>query len=224
MSLIRLPNSQARDYPLDPYNDLVPPGTVTLDELKTNDELIKRRYFSISLEDIDTYQKEKVKNWIKVYEKVLGDCYRRIRDHVLHDQTFCFFSVPEYIPGFPIFNLTHCTCFIMRKLRQAKFSVQYFPPNILYISWPLERQSLQMIAPPPPPVATPSAIRLTDEKPVFLRYPPSQLARPAPVAPVAPPMPPAPQQKQETASSTLNRSSRANWFAQQEEDTFLFSK
>lgn len=217
MSLIRLPNSQARDYPLDPYNDLVPPGTITLDELKTNDELIKRRYFSISLEDIDTYQKEKVKNWIKVYEKVLGDCYRRIRDHVLHDQTFCFFSVPEYIPGFPIFNLTHCTCFIMRKLRQAKFSVQYFPPNILYISWPLERQSLQMIAPPPPalpPVATPSAIRLTDEKPVFLRYPPPVQVAPQPV----------PQQKQETASSTSNRSSRASWFAQQEEDTFLFSK
>ena len=204
MSLITLPNK--REYPLDPYNDLVPPGTITLDDLKTKDDLIKRRYFSISLEDIDMYQKEKVKNWIKVYEKVLGDCYRRIRDHVLHDQTFCFFSVPEYIPGFPIFNITHCTCFIMRKLRQAKFSIQYFPPNILYIYWPLEKQSLQLIA--PPPEAT--HLRITDEKPVYLRSPTQQ--------PTLNQYYPRQQVQQQQPS---NRSIRASWFAQQEEEKFL---
>jgi hypothetical protein len=89
----------------------------------------------LTVDDIDKFKKEKMRKWIKVYEKVLGMCFRRIRDHVLRDENICLFVVPEYIPGFPIFNIKHCCAFILRKLILAGFQSNYVPPSSIIVSW-----------------------------------------------------------------------------------------
>ena len=95
-------------------------------------------YFSLSVDDINTFHKEKIKKWIKVYEKVLGNCYRKVREYVLRDQQFCFFPVPEYLPGFPLFNITHCTFFLIKKLNAGGFQTKFIPPNVIYIHWAVQ--------------------------------------------------------------------------------------
>lgn len=129
------------DRPLDPHNDLLPPAyAYPLSNMMSGPpEIIRERYFSLSVSDIEQFQKEKIKKWIKVYEKVLGMCFRRIREYVLHDERYCFFSIPEYLPGFPMFNMTHCAAFIIRKLRAARFRTQLVPPNIIAIFWDTDR-------------------------------------------------------------------------------------
>lgn len=125
------------DHPLDPHNDLLPPGYATplSNMMMGPPEVMHKRYFSLTLEDINKFKKEKIKKWIKVYEKVLGICFRRVRDHVLRDENMCLFTVPEFIPGFPVFNMEHCCAFIIRKLRLAGFSSSYYPKNSIIISW-----------------------------------------------------------------------------------------
>ena len=125
--------SPKTECPLDPKNDLLPPGyTSPLIDMKFGPpEQTIKRYFSITVEDINSFHKEKIKKWIKVYEKVLGNCFRKIREHVLRDQKFCFFLIPEYLPGFPLFNITHCSCFIIKKLNQAGFQTKFIPPNTM---------------------------------------------------------------------------------------------
>ena len=129
-----------QECPLDPKNDLLPPAYVApLSDMKLGPpEQTMKRYFSLSVNDINTFHKEKIKKWIKVYEKVLGNCYRKVRDHVLRDQQFCFFPVPEYLPGFPLFNITHCTFFIIKKLNQGGFQTKFIPPNMIYIHWVIQ--------------------------------------------------------------------------------------
>ena len=129
-----------QECPLDPKNDLLPPAYVSpLSDMKLGPpEQTMKRYFSLSVNDINTFHKEKIKKWIKVYEKVLGNCYRKVRDHVLRDQQFCFFPVPEYLPGFPLFNITHCTFFIIKKLNQGGFQTKFIPPNMIYIHWTVQ--------------------------------------------------------------------------------------
>ena len=97
-----------------------------------------KRYFSITVNDIESFNKDKIKKWIKVYEKVLGNCYRKVREHVIRDQKYCFFPIPEYIAGFPLFNINHCVCFIVKKLNQAGFQTKFIAPNIIYIHWDVE--------------------------------------------------------------------------------------
>jgi hypothetical protein len=126
-----------QECPLDPKNDLLPPAFVSpLSDMKLGPpEQNMKRYFSLSVNDINTFHKEKIKKWIKVYEKVLGHCYRKVREHVLRDQQFCFFPVPEYLAGFPLFNITHCTFFLIKKLNQGGFQTKFIPPNVIYIHW-----------------------------------------------------------------------------------------
>ena len=130
------------EYPLDPKNDLLPPAysSPLIDMNFGPPEQSVKRYFSISVNDIDMFHKDKIKKWIKVYEKVLGYCYRKVREHVLRDQKFCFFPVPEYLVGFPLYNITHCTCFIIKKLNQSGFNTKYIPPNVIYIYWNIQTQ------------------------------------------------------------------------------------
>ena len=129
--------SPRTEYPVDPRNDLLPPAFTSpmVDMQMGPPEQTTSRYFSLSVDDIDNFQKDKIKKWIKVYEKVLGNCFRRIREHVLRDQKFCFFPVPEYLSGFPLYNITHCTCFIIKKLRENGFKTTFIPPNMVYIYW-----------------------------------------------------------------------------------------
>lgn len=223
MSMIHFTeNTRDINYPLDPNNDLIPPGEIRpLDEIRTDPEAFKKRYFSLSIQDINQYHKEKLKRWIQVYEKVLGTCYRRIREHVLRDQSFCFFSIPEFIPGFPIFNMTHCTCFMLRKLRQANFTAQYVPPNLLYISWPLEQRYLGIAPPPEQPVV-----------PTPLPVPPrnyQHMNNPRPKEPNTKYISLGPRVESIVESVNKSRESqpvpdntlRANAFALQEEEIFL---
>ena len=119
--------SPRTEVPIDPRNDLLPPAySFPLIDMKFGPpEQTIKRYFSITVDDIESFNKEKIKKWIKVYEKVLGNCYRKIREHVIRDQKYCFFLVPEYMVGFPLFNITHCVCFIIKKLNTAGFQTKY---------------------------------------------------------------------------------------------------
>lgn len=137
------------ECPIDPKNDLMPPGfTSPLNDMKFGPpEQTAKRYFSLTVDDIDSFHKEKIKKWIKVYEKVLGHCFRKVREHVLRDQKFCFFPVPEYLPGFPLYNITHCTFFIIKKLNQAKFMTNYIPPNVIYIYWNVKSHNERVMRP-----------------------------------------------------------------------------
>lgn len=125
------------DHPLDPNNDLMPPGYVLplANMMSGPPEIEKKRYFSFTVEDIDMFEKMKLKKWIKVYEKVLGMCFRKIRDHVIHGHKYCIFQIPEYLPGFPIYNMTHCCAFVINKLRKARFKAEYVQPNYVAIFW-----------------------------------------------------------------------------------------
>lgn len=69
------------------------------------------------------------------FEKVLEQCFVFIKKHADKDVTFCFYEVPDFIIGYPLFDLNECIAFIMEKLRSNDFIVRYFFPRILYISW-----------------------------------------------------------------------------------------
>lgn len=69
------------------------------------------------------------------YEKVLSICHKKILMATENKQLKCIFEVPEYIIGYPIFDLNSCIKFIVHALKINGFSIKYFFPKILYISW-----------------------------------------------------------------------------------------
>lgn len=82
------------------------------------------------------------------YEKVLSICHRKITMATENKQLRCLFEVPEYIVGYPIYDLPSCIKYILDSLQNNGFLVKYYFPRVLYISWDFkemktEKESIQ---------------------------------------------------------------------------------
>lgn len=69
------------------------------------------------------------------YEKVLEICNKRILSQTERDKTNCMFVFPEYIIGYPLFDLNMCIKYCEKHLVANGFLVKYIFPNKFYISW-----------------------------------------------------------------------------------------
>ena len=79
-------------------------------------------------------QRETVMN--RSFDMVFERCQKRIIYANKIGLTKCDYQVPEFVPGFPIYDVKDCILHLMYKLRDKKFHVEYKEPRILCISWP----------------------------------------------------------------------------------------
>tara|TARA_B100000963_G_scaffold334764_1_gene328250 strand:+ start:1414 stop:1842 length:429 start_codon:yes stop_codon:yes gene_type:complete len=91
--------------------------------------------YNINIMDIQKKQYEKDKKRLEIYNKILQKCYYKINSTSDNEYEHCFFRVPEYVMGSPIYNLTKCVIFLLQKLRENGFKCKYCHPFMLYISW-----------------------------------------------------------------------------------------
>jgi hypothetical protein len=89
---------------------------------------------------IDLHRKMNEKNEKKslCYERVLEICNRRVLSCADRHKTSCIFEFPEYIIGYPLFDLNACMDYCKKQLIANGFLVNYYFPNKFYISWDYE--------------------------------------------------------------------------------------
>lgn len=111
---------------------------------------------------LDLHRKMNQRNEKKsvCYEKVLEICNKRIINQTDKDKTHCLFEFPEYVPGYPLFDLNACIKYCEQQLVANGFLVKYYFPNKFYISWDFEeikkhkeeqRKKTPLVAVLPPP-------------------------------------------------------------------------
>jgi len=97
-----------------------------------NDEQVK-----LNLDDLYERKKQHDLNTLSTYNKILSRIHNKIkllsRQH-LNDQ-HCWYVIPEVIIGVPKYDHGACTAYIIDKLQDNGFVVQYTHPNLLFISW-----------------------------------------------------------------------------------------
>ena len=91
--------------------------------------------FSINVLDIQKKQYERDSRRREIYNKILDKCFYKIQSTVYNEYEHCFFRVPEYVLGSPIYNLTKCVIYLLQKLRENGFKCKYCHPYMIYISW-----------------------------------------------------------------------------------------
>ena len=89
----------------------------------------------------ELYQTQRTKqiNRLTFFQKILKKCHHRIQTVSKKAETYCFFIVPEFVFGVPLFNVYQCSQFIIDNLIKSGFYVIYIRPNIIYISWDLRQ-------------------------------------------------------------------------------------
>lgn len=80
-------------------------------------------------------QKEKLN---ECFDKVLDRCHKRIIMSSKQKLLTCFFEVPDYMFGFPLYDLNSCITYVIEALRANGFLAVYFFPRYVYVSWDLE--------------------------------------------------------------------------------------
>lgn len=88
---------------------------------------------------IDTLRKEKStkdSEKVEIFNIVLNKCVEKILYANRHtDKTFVIFEVPQILIGYPMYDMKSCILFVMNKLAQSNYLVEFIEPFYLYIDW-----------------------------------------------------------------------------------------
>ena len=115
---------------------------------------------------------------LKTYNNILGNVHNKIRiiSKMPNNDKSLLFTVPEFVLGVPRFNVRDCILYLAWNLRNSKFEVQYFNPNLLWISWrkheeqykneksPIVQTMKNAIEPPKPLIMEDKQIKPTIKK------------------------------------------------------------
>ena len=88
--------------------------------------------------------KSKENNRKKIYLNILQLCYKKINSASEKDQPFCIYTLPEFIYGYPLYNMTECVLYILQNLNKNGFSCKYFNPYVIFITWNKKGNILQL--------------------------------------------------------------------------------
>ena len=91
----------------------------------------------LDIDDLFTRRQEVLNLRLGIFRKILNRAHKKIKitSRRRCTESYCFFLVPEFLVGTPIYDTAACTAFIMDKLRDNGFYVKYTHPNLLFISW-----------------------------------------------------------------------------------------
>ena len=76
----------------------------------------------------------RIKRRKETYRKILENCYNKIQS-VSDNKIFCFFKIPLFLIGYPLFNIQKCSNYIFNKLVHKGFKVSQIQQNYLLIYW-----------------------------------------------------------------------------------------
>jgi len=82
-------------------------------------------------EEIYKSTKRKEKKKIEIYNKILGSCNRKVKWCNSNNKFECYFEIPTFMMGCPLYNIDECAFFIIQKLQIQKFKTFFYSPELL---------------------------------------------------------------------------------------------
>ena len=81
-----------------------------------------------------TINKQTLKR-MELYDSILKKCHSRILYNSGLQRTYCFYQVPEFVIGTPLYDILELRNYIMNSLKTNGFEILYIEPNWLFIYW-----------------------------------------------------------------------------------------
>ena len=75
---------------------------------------------------------------MELYDSILKKCHSRILYNSNLQRTYCFYQIPEFIIGVPLYDVIELRKYIMNSLKTNGFELLYVEPNWLFIYWNLK--------------------------------------------------------------------------------------
>ena len=81
-----------------------------------------------------TINKQTLKR-MELYDSILKKCHSRILYNSNLQRTYCFYQIPEFVIGTPLYDILELRNYIMNSLKTNGFEILYIEPNWLFIYW-----------------------------------------------------------------------------------------
>jgi len=85
--------------------------------------------------DLIKQQTERNKKKHDTFDKIYKNIENKIRISSIGNNYFTIYEIPEFILGIPLYNIMEASSYIVKKLNNNGFKVEYFEPNKLLINW-----------------------------------------------------------------------------------------
>lgn len=109
----------------------------------------------ISINELHKKQIDNKNTELENFGKILKQCCEHIKITAnSSDATSCFFQLPTFVFGIPLYDFDKCARFIIHNLKNEGFMIMFIKPNTLYISWDIRftsKKNMNILPPPPPP-------------------------------------------------------------------------
>tara|TARA_Y100000389_G_C17424192_1_gene498552 strand:- start:553 stop:999 length:447 start_codon:yes stop_codon:yes gene_type:complete len=94
----------------------------------------------INMNELEDDHLKKLKKKNGIFLNVLKDCHRKIKFNSKLDRRYCFFMIPEFIFGTPLYDIQELRSFMMFHLERNGFKLAYIDPNWLFITWEIKKK------------------------------------------------------------------------------------
>jgi hypothetical protein len=91
----------------------------------------------LSVHDLQEKYLKKCDKWMNTFDRILKRCSKQIESAFNNNETYTVFQVPEHLEGYSTtsYNQVYCAAYIVYKLRQGGYDVQFYDPNVVFVSW-----------------------------------------------------------------------------------------
>ena len=72
---------------------------------------------------------------MELYDSILKKCHSRILYNSGLQRTYCFYQIPEFVIGMPLYDILELRNYVMNSLKTNGFKILYVEPNWLFIYW-----------------------------------------------------------------------------------------
>ena len=89
----------------------------------------------LKMHDLFEKSNQKQLKRMEIYDEVLVKCHKRIQYNSQLERTYCFYQIPEFILGVPLYNINEMKEYIINSLKKNGFQIMYIDPNWIFINW-----------------------------------------------------------------------------------------
>ena len=90
---------------------------------------------SLNIKDLNNSINKRHLKRLELYNSILEKVHHRIKYNAGLEKTFCFYNIPEFIIGTPLYNVEELKNYIITALKKNGFMLLHIEPNWLFISW-----------------------------------------------------------------------------------------
>jgi len=92
-------------------------------------------FYSINVNQIQKNKCERDRYKYTTYKRILEKCYLKIKTCSDNNQSYCIYTIPNFIIGEPLFRKGFCAVFIMEHLKDNGFNASFVHPAYIFTSW-----------------------------------------------------------------------------------------